>query len=97
MSSRSSSRASSAAGSGKRGGKKAGSTGSKRSSVTSDVGAMTLLEKRMLEKKGGMYLLETDIRNIFNQVLQPQDLDSNPQIANPGPHTVMITHVSRAA
>mmetsp|Transcript_39124 Transcript_39124/g.96298 ORF Transcript_39124/g.96298 Transcript_39124/m.96298 type:complete len:159 (-) Transcript_39124:172-648(-) len=29
--------------------------------------SMTLLEKRMLEKKSGNYLLESDIKNIFEQ------------------------------
>jgi hypothetical protein len=29
--------------------------------------AMTLLEKRMLEKKAGNFLTDGDIRNIFNQ------------------------------
>jgi hypothetical protein len=28
---------------------------------------MTLLEKRMLEKKAGNFLTDGDIRNIFNQ------------------------------
>jgi len=28
---------------------------------------MTLLEKRMLEKKAGNFLTDADIRNIFNQ------------------------------
>mmetsp|Transcript_56360 Transcript_56360/g.115274 ORF Transcript_56360/g.115274 Transcript_56360/m.115274 type:complete len:162 (+) Transcript_56360:110-595(+) len=63
MSSRSSSRSGTSAASGKQSSRPA----SRSSSIKSDVGAMTLLEKRMMEKKSSTYLLESDIRNIFAQ------------------------------
>ena len=56
----------SAAGSRGGGGRK-GSDSDWSSKSGNDLGAMTLLEKRMLEKKSGNYLLEADIRNIFDQ------------------------------
>mmetsp|Transcript_35413 Transcript_35413/g.69331 ORF Transcript_35413/g.69331 Transcript_35413/m.69331 type:complete len:160 (+) Transcript_35413:239-718(+) len=48
-------------------GSKAGSVSDFSAASGNELGAMTLLEKRMLEKKGGNYLLEADIRNIFDQ------------------------------
>ena len=36
-------------------------------SVAEDIGAMTLLEKRMLEKKSGKFLLDDEIKYIFKQ------------------------------
>ncbi|EKX40626.1 hypothetical protein GUITHDRAFT_113414 [Guillardia theta CCMP2712] len=36
-------------------------------SMSSDVGAMTLMEKRLLEKQTSKFLLDSDIRNIFQQ------------------------------
>eukprot|EP00802_Teleaulax_amphioxeia_P010769 Tamp_10799.p2 GENE.Tamp_10799~~Tamp_10799.p2 ORF type:complete len:154 (+),score=40.33 Tamp_10799:226-687(+) len=56
-------------------------------SVASDVGAMTLLEKRMLEKKAGNFLTDGDIRNIFNQF----DRDSNGYL---GAHDLAIVYRS---
>mmetsp|Transcript_53105 Transcript_53105/g.126354 ORF Transcript_53105/g.126354 Transcript_53105/m.126354 type:complete len:150 (+) Transcript_53105:143-592(+) len=49
----------------KKGGKSTG--GSSRGSDRNDAGVMTLLEKRMLEKKTSTYLLDPDIKSVFSQ------------------------------
>eukprot|EP00277_Geminigera_cryophila_P028131 CAMPEP_0179466076 /NCGR_PEP_ID=MMETSP0799-20121207/47493_1 /TAXON_ID=46947 /ORGANISM="Geminigera cryophila, Strain CCMP2564" /LENGTH=154 /DNA_ID=CAMNT_0021270699 /DNA_START=165 /DNA_END=629 /DNA_ORIENTATION=+ len=56
-------------------------------SVAEDIGTMTLLEKRMLEKKAGNFLTDADIRNIFNQF----DRDSNGYL---GAHDLAIVYRS---
>lgn len=72
----------------KKGGKKSlagSSTGG--FSVAEDIGTMTLLEKRMLEKKAGNFLTDGDIRNIFNQF----DRDSNGYL---GAHDLAVVYRS---
>ncbi len=51
----------------KRKGSSLGSASVEGFSVAEDIGAMTLLEKRMLEKKSGKFLLDDEIKYIFKQ------------------------------
>ena len=56
-------------------------------SVAEDIGAMTLLEKRMLEKKAGNFLTDPDIRHVFNQF----DRDGNGYL---GAHDLALVYRS---
>ena len=51
----------------KKKGSSVGSASVEGFSVAEDIGAMTLLEKRMLEKKSGKFLLDDEIKYIFKQ------------------------------